>query len=430
MAETPAPFHDGRMAEPHALERLILPRVEPRVAEGPPGIAVLPLRAAGPDPVPDYFAAGLADDVVSHLTTRQELTVISSASCLVFRDQPTDLMRVRAMLGVRYVVAGSVARSGNALRISVQLAETESGTALWGRTYRTVDTELFDAQENIAQQIVGTVIPRVREAELRRIQGKHPSSLTAYDLVLRARDLTYRLEPVTFEEAGQLLRRARQLDPRYAVAHAVYSDWLSLRIGQGWSPDPRHDARQGDDAAHAAIASDHMNARALALLGRNRSFLFRDYAGAEAIFQRALDVAPNESSAWMWSACTLAYVGDSSGALRRAERALDLSPYDPHAFRYFGTLCVAHYTNGTYEEAVHWGQRAIAENPHYTSNLRFTTAALCALGRMDAARRLGAEIMRLEPGFRVNALRERHPYADPARRDKIADHLRIAGLPE
>jgi adenylate cyclase len=404
--------------------------VEPRVADGPPRIAVLPLRAVGPDMVPDYFAAGLVDDIVSHLTTRQELTVISSASSHAFRDQPTDLLRVRAMLGVRYVVAGTVARSGDAMRITVQLAETEDGTALWGRNYNTVNTELFAAQDHIAQQIVGTIIPRVREAELRRMQGKHASTMTAYDMVLRARDLIYRLEPITFEEAGQLLRHARQAEPRYSVAHALYAEWLSLRIGQGWSPDPRHDAKQGDDAAHAALATDHQNARALALVGRNRSFVFRDYAGAEAIFQRALDVAPNESSTWMWGACTLAYVGDAPAALQRAERALELSPHDAHAFRYFGALCLSHYTAGQYEEAVYWGQRAIADNPHYTSNLRFTTAALCALGRDDAARRLGAEIMRIEPGFRLSTLREQHPYQDPGRRARIAEHLRAAGLPE
>jgi len=426
-APRPAGLAESPAQPPVAPGTLLVP---PRLREGPPWIAVLPLRAMGPDPVPDYFSAGLVDDVVSNLATQQDLTVISSGSCLIFRDQDLDLARVRESLGVRYVVYGTVRKAGPALRISVQLVETDGGTVLWGQPYNTVDTELFAAQDSITYHIATTVIPRIREAELRRIQGRHASSLSAYDLVLRARDLIYRLEPQTFEEAGTLLRQARQSDPRYSVAHALFAEWLNLRIGQGWSPDPQADAAETDAAAHAAIASDHLNARALTLLGRNRATLFRDYDGAQAILQRALDAAPNEASAWMWSACTLAYVGNSAAALQRAEHGLKLSPYDPHAFRYYGALCLAHYTNGNYDAAVEWGQRAMADNPSYTSNLRFTTAALSALGRTADARRLGAEILRIDPGFRVGALRQQHPYRDQERRARIADHLIVAGLPE
>lgn len=425
LAEPPVPA----LMPPDAREPVVL-RVEPRLREGPPWIAVLPLRALGPDPVPDYFSAGLVDDVVNSLATQQDLMVVAAGSCLVFQNQPVDLVRLRDALGVRYVVHGTIRKAGPSLRISVQLAETEGGAVLWGQPYNTTDTELFSAQDNITHHVATTVIPRIREAELRRIQGKHPSSLSAYDMVLRARALIYRLERQTFDEAGSLLRHARLADPRYSVGHALFAEWLNLRIGQGWSLDPQADATAADNAAHDALSADHLNARALALLGHSRSFLFRDYIGAKAIFQRALDASPNDSTAWMWSAVTFAYTGDADDALRRAEHGLALSPFDPHAFRYYGTMCLSHYTNGAYDKAVEWGERAIAANPSYTSNLRFTAAAMAALGRLDGARQLCAEIMRIEPDFRVGALLERHPYAEPERRTRIAAHLRAAGLPE
>ena len=191
-----------------------------------------------------------------------------------------------------------------------------------------------------------------------------------------------------------------------------------------------HDAKIADQAANDAIQHDPLNARALALYGHNRSFLYRYYNGAQRIFDRALNAAPNDATAWMWSASTFAYVGDGADAVRRAERALELSPRDPHAFRFHGALALAHYTNGSYEEAVHWGQAAIAESPFYTSNLRFTAAALVAMGRNAAARKIGHEIMRVQPDFRVRVLRESHPYRDAERRDQIAGQLLLAGLPE
>jgi len=210
---------------------------EPRPSDGPPWIAVLPFRAMGPDAVPDYFAAGLVDDIVGMLATLRELVVISSGSCLMFRDQLADLRRVRAELGVRYVVSGAIRQAGPRLRTAVELADATNGNVLWAHSYDTVDTQLFEAQDNIARQVVNVLIPRVHQAEMRRILGKHAESMSSYDLVLQARDLIQRLDEHTFDHAGLLLHRAIELDPAYSVGHALLADWLNLRIGQGWSLD-------------------------------------------------------------------------------------------------------------------------------------------------------------------------------------------------
>ena len=183
-------------------------------------------------------------------------------------------------------------------------------------------------------------------------------------------------------------------------------------------------------ASEQAVSCDAQNARALALLGHNRTILDRDYDVALALFERALDVAPNDAGSWMWSSPTLAFIGDGAEAVRRAERALRLSPRDRFIFRAYHMLSIAHYTNGTHEEAAHWGKLAMQENPHYTSNLRATAAALAALGRLDEARTIAERALAEQPGFRVSRIIDHHPYRTQAMRERYARDLAAAGLPK
>jgi TolB-like protein/Tfp pilus assembly protein PilF len=400
------------------------------VHDGPPRVAVLPFRAIGPDPVPGYFAAGLVEDIVTLLATLREPVVVSSNSSRQFSEMPLDIRQVGNELRVRYVVSGTARHAEPWVRISVQLAEAESGSVLWGQSYDTKALMLFEAQDNIARRVVNTIVPNIHEVEMRRIKSKHPASMTAYDLVLQARDVMFRMDRESYGAAGELLAKAAALDPGYATTHALIADWYALRVGQGWSPDPNSDAVASDDAARAAIDRDALNVQALALHAHTRAFLHRDYDGAIRIFDRATDVAPNDASSWMWSAGTYAYVGQAAEAVKRAERAIQLSPRDRFSFRYHTALCLSHYTNGSYEEAIDWGLQAIREAPGYTASLRFTIAAMSALGRSSEARDLGMRLMRIQPDFRVSTVRERHPFRDAARRNQIAEELVIAGLPE
>jgi adenylate cyclase len=400
-----------------------------QTADGPPWIAVLPFRAAGPDPVPDYFASGLVEDIVGDLVQLREPVVISSNSTMIYRDQPMDLRRIGRELGARYVATGSIRRSGNRLRLAVELAEAETGIALWAQPYEVETPVLFDAQTSIAGRIVGTWLPRLQEAELRRIRAKRPENMTAYDFVLQARGLSRRLDREGLEEAVKLLKCAVSLEPAYSAAHALMADLVTLRVGQGWSQDIAADALTADRMAQAAISSDPDNARALAIYGHNRSFLYRDYDTAVQLFDRALTAAPNDADAWMWSVSTYAYIGEGGESVARAERALRLSPRDAFLARYYCSLSLAHYTNANYEEAVHWGRLAAGESPHYTANLRFTAAALVELGRISEAKELVNAVMHVQPEFRAQYVIDRHPYRDPDRRMRIANALIKAGLP-
>lgn len=402
----------------------------PSLSGGPPWVAVLPFKCIGADPVPGYFATGLVQDIVTMLAALREPVVISTHSTHPYKDDIPDLRTLGHQLGVHYVVTGSARHSAPWIRISVELVKIDDGSVLWGQAYDTKDFTLFDAQDTIARRIVYTIVPRIFESELRRIRAKRPESMTAYDLVLQARELMFKLDRDAYVNAGNALQRAVDVDASYAVAHAQLADWYALLIGQGWSSGGSDDIAACDASARSAIERDTANAKALALLGHIRSFLHRDYDTAAGMFDVALEAAPNDGSTWMWSSCTYAYMNRPDEAVRRAELALRLSPQDPLAFRYLTTLCIAKYTEGSFTEAAEWGEKALQANPSYTANLRFTIASHVQSGRIARAREIARDLMIIQPDFRVGPIRVTHPYRDAELRDVLADRLLAAGLPE
>jgi TolB-like protein/Tfp pilus assembly protein PilF len=394
-----------------------------------PVVAVLPFSTLQPDPMLAVFAEGVLEGVVGALATLREPVVISANSTRHFADATRDLPAIARRLGARYVATGSVRGSRDQLRLSVELVEGERGAVLWQRSYDVSDAAMFETQDRLAAAIANTLAPRVRETELRRLLRRRPEDVGAYHLLLEARQLFLKLDRPTFEIAGELLRRAATIDPGFPPVHAEMAAWLSLRLGQGWSADPAADSKALDAAAQAAIALDADNARALSLLGHNHTVLRRRYSDAIGLLDRALKAAPNDAEAWMWSSPTFAWMGQAQEAVWRAERAIGLSPEDPLLFRYEHFRSIAHYVGGEYVEAVHWGQRSLEGNPHYTSSLRMTAAALSALGRMDEARALSRRVIALQPGFGVKAFIERQPLRDDNARERYGRHLVEAGLP-
>jgi len=394
-----------------------------------PSIAVLPFRTLDPDPEQAYFGDGIVEDIIGALATLKDLLVISRNSTLVYRGKDTEVSRIGSDLNVRYVLSGSVRRSGSRLRIAAELADTESGLVLWAHTFNFNGEDLFEVQDRIVTEIVGILAPRVREAEIQLAFLKRPESMDAYDHFLQALALLYRLNEHDFTRAGTLVQRAIALDDSYATAYALAAEWHGLRVGQGWSPDPEADSREAVRLLEAAVARDSANVRALVLLGHYKSYLFRDYDAALALFDRAVNASPSNSWAWGRSAPTYSYIGDGHGAIERAERALSLSPQDPLAFYYHTSLCVAHYTCGMYEEAAQWGQIALTENPRYVAAACPTAASLAALGQTDEAKGLVLTVLNTSPSFRASVHAARYPYRDPARREQLRRHLIAAGLP-
>ncbi len=402
---------------------------EPARGGGPPWIAVMPFRTVGPDTVPSYLAEGLTEDIVRTLAGVRELIVISSNSTRMFPASGTDPRRVERELGVQYVVSGTARSTGRGLRLSVELADAATRAVHWAHAFDAEDGMLFDAQDRIVEQIVNSLAPRVHEAELQRIRLQRPHDLSAYHLTLEARDLIFRLEPESFDQAGRLLRQAISLEPGYAAAHGALAAWYSLRLGQGWSQNGVEDVRALNRFANAAVRLDSSNARTLALLGHGKTIYERDHAEGVSLTSRAMEMAPNDAEVLLWSSPTCSYIGETFEAERRAARALRLSPRDPFVFRSYHFLSIAYYSRGAYEEAAHWGNLSYYANARYTSNLRTTAAALFALGRVEEAREMAQRACNIEPTFRASSVLQRSPFRDAAQRALYAEHLIGAGIP-
>jgi adenylate cyclase len=234
----------------------------------------------------------------------------------------------------------------------------------------------------------------------------------------------------TFLQARDYLNLAMEADPTFAMPVAWAARWYNLYLGQGWSENPDRDAATAIELATRAIELDRNNALALATCGHVKSFLYRDYGSALIYFERALAACPNSSIAWILSSATHSYLGRGEEAIKHAEHGVQLSPADQSLFYYYMFLAMAHFVNGSYDEAVKWTRMSLSENPSYTATHKILIASLVARGELGEAQRVAEEMLRLEPKFRVSDYERRLAIHAPEVRGNYLEYLRRAGLPE
>ena len=400
------------------------PRADPR-----PSIAVLPFRRDRDDPREDSLADGILEGIVHVLSGLADLFVIARGSTLGYDGEGVDPRGAGRELGVRYVLHGSVRRSGDRVRITTELSDAENGAVLRSDRHDGVTADVFDLQDRISAQVATTIAPRVRERELARAGRKQPGSLNAYDLVLQAMDHLHPLDRASFSRARTLLRRAMSEDSGYALAHSYAAWWHVLHIAQGWSADVEADAAEAARLAAAAIERDRNDALALAIYGYVTAYATKDFATATQLLDRALAAGPNCPLAWTLSGIVRAFLGDGPNAVERIERGLRLSPFDPFAFLHEHFLSQAYYTCGDHEAAVVWARRAAAQNPRHAPTLRTLVASLVAAERYDEVCASAQRLLAVEPSFRVTAFAARTPLRGTVR-EAFVRHLREAGLPD
>jgi TolB-like protein len=391
-----------------------------------PSIAVLPFRNLGADKFSDYFGDGIVEDIVVSLGSLHELFVISRGSTLAFRGKEPDPREVGRALGVRYVVGGSVRRSGKRLRIFVELCDAESGSAIWTDRTEAPLGDLFDIQDDYTASFAGRIAPHIRAAELKRALRKRPDTMTAYDYVLRGLEHVHR--DSTFDRAGEYFQKAIDKEPTFALPYAWAGWWRAILIRQGWSKEPIKDWLVAAGMSSKAIDLDPHNALALASYGHLKSVMERDYDGAELFLESAVQACPNGPIAWVLGSFTQSYQGRGDEAIRRAGQALKLSPLDRGRFYCHLAMGLGHYVAGRYDEAVKWGKLSAMENPGFTSTLRYLAAAHTAAGEHEDARKVAAEVLRREPDFRLRSYVI--PFRDRALNEEHRARLREAGLPE
>jgi adenylate cyclase len=394
-----------------------------------PSIAVLPLQMLGDEPERAYFGEGIIDDIIFNLSSVRGLLVIARTSALSYRNIPVDLQKIGQELGVQYVLSGNVRRAGNHLRITAELSDVQTGSVVWVDRYDGDLTELFDLQERIAGRIAWSLVPQLREAELKSARRKRPENMNAYDLLLQGIDALYHMNHADFARGGELLRKAIAADDTYATAYAYAALWQAHNINQGWTADLEADSKEAARLAAAAVDHDPTDGFALAVYGHVKGVLFRDYPLALNLFDRAIQAAPGNAIAWILSSGVYSYTGQAKAAIERAEMGMRLSPVDTQSYFYLLFLALAHYVNGSYEESIIWSRKSAGLNPRLCSNLRWLIASLVAIGNVDEARHFAQTLLDVNPGFRLSTYSAWCPLQHDLRNDLIA-RLQAAGLPE
>jgi TolB-like protein/Tfp pilus assembly protein PilF len=393
-----------------------------------PSIAVLPFQNLSGDPEQEYFTDGMVEDIITGLSRINWLFVIARNSSFVYKGKRIDSKQVGRELGVRYVLEGSVRKSGNRLRIAGQLIDAETGAHVWADRYDGVLEDVFDLQDRFTETIVGIIEPSVRRAEIERARRKRPDNLDAYDLYLRALPHTHSAMPEDAAIAVGYLEEALELDPDYAAAHAALAISREVRYrGAGSDEADRTEALRH---ARLALALGTDDATALAFAALAVLHLDRDFEAASGAIARALSLNGSCATALYWGAHIHAWSGDATLAEDYANRALRLSPFDPLSHEGHLALGAVRLRLGRYDDAAAHVAKAVQANPRFSVLYALHAAVLVVAGRVEEATALGRRLLELDPTFRVGSLLGFAGFARPEIQDALAAGIRQVGLPE
>jgi TolB-like protein/class 3 adenylate cyclase len=391
-----------------------------------PSIAVLPFQNMSGDPEQEYFADGMVDEIITGLSRIKWLLVTSRNSSFIYKNKPASVKEIAEKLGVRYVLEGGVRKSGSRVRITVQLIDATNDTHLWAEQYDRLLDDVFALQDEITMRVVAAIEPSVRKAEIERVRRQRPENLDAYDLVLRAMPLVFTRMPREAALAVPLLQDALRLEPNYSSAHAFLSWCLHARYIRG-------DMQQDDKMAairhaHAAISSGNDDATTLAVAAFIIALDEHDLDTSLRLFDRALEISNSNIIALSCSATTLALLGKFEIAVERAQRAVQLSPFDPFNFRSNQALAMAYLCTDRYSEAADAAKSIIDVNPEYSYAYAFLAAALWRLGRAEEAKATVRDVLKHQSTFTIKIFTDNFGYNLQAIKPMI-DAWREVGIP-
>jgi TolB-like protein len=381
---------------PEALPRTTAPLALP----DNPSVAVLPFAILSGDPEQEYFADGMAEDIIAGLSRIKWLFVIARDSSFRYKGAAVDDRRVGRELGVRYLLHGSLRKDRGRVRVSAHMIDAGTGRHLWTERFDRPLDDIFALQDEIALNVVGAIEPNLRRAEAERVKRKRPESLDAYDLVLQAQADVYSGMPAQVTKALVLLERALALNPTYALAHAFAAmchHCLFLRAGlreESRAASIRH--------AQAAISHGQDDALALTFAGFSIAMDGHDRATAFTALDAALAVSPSSAITYIVGGVIRGWAGEAQRAIEWGERALRLSPFDSWGWSAYHALTLGHFYRHHYEAAANAAHIAVQLNPSHSISHMLLAASLAKLGRLEEARAAAARVLERQPAFRYS----------------------------
>ena len=397
-----------------------------------PSIAVLPFQNMSGDPEQEYFVDGIVEEITTAMARLPWLFVIARNSAFTYKGKSVDVKRVASDLGVRYLVEGSVRRAGARVRITGQLIDAATGAHIWADRFDGGLDDIFELQDDVASSIAGAIEPKLRLAEMERARRKPTENLDAYDLYLRALSEFYKVTFKANQEALRLSNQALALDASYAPAAAIAAASWAARKYHAWAPISDENVAQALDLAKTAIELGKDDPDSLSRAGWALSFFTGDLATGSRAVERAMALNPNSAAAWSGRGWLLVWMEEPEQAMECFARAMRLSPLDPWLFSHQYGTARCHFVMGRLDEALHWADKSLLEQPRAVNVTAFKLAVCGHLGMTHEARNCLDHLRDLRPGFSVaTCTGQIIPRGVSARIVELwTEGLRKAGVPE
>jgi len=392
-----------------------------------PSIAVLPFTNMSGDPEQDYFADGIAEDVLTTLSKIQELLVIDRNSSFVFKGQARDIREIGRMLGARYVLEGSVRKAGNRVRLAAQLIDSLNCGHVWADRFEGVLDDVFELQDRITQDIVAALEVRLTFGEEVRVWRKRSGSPLVYEHFLKGRTLYVNFAKHTHAQARSEFERALAINPVYTPALSLLGFTLTDQARFGWEKDEATTYEAAQQCAARALAVDPDSGDAYVALGYTRLFQ-RRHDEALAAGEKAIALSPNGAGAYHMAAMFHGYAGDFRKAAEYEKQAQRLSPLS----RNESTVdeARARFHLGDLVAARDIASRVLLERPRWLTAQAVLTAALWNLGSEEEARGTVRKMLANHPNLTASRWAQGLPYRRQTDLHALVTPLRLAGLPE
>ena len=390
-------------------------------------IAVLPFDNMSNDPGQDYFSDGISEDIITDLSQLKHLAVIARNSSFTYRNTSAKVQDIGKDLGAKYLLEGSVRKSGTQIRITAQLIDTDNGHHLWAERFDRELTEMFALQDEITGKIVQALSIQLSGDEQQQLAKNATSSFEAYDNFLQGQIYAARFSKEGLAQAAQIYRKVLKLDPEFARAYGALAVLMTRQVTFGYSDSPAETKERSLEMARNAVASDPDSSQAQWALGY--VYMYRNqFDKAIEALERAVSLSPSYADGYALLALIKNNLGHAEDAIRLIEKGMKLNPY--YSWDYLYNLGRAHYALGDYQKATQYLQQALQRNEAPWAPRIFLIASLVQLGQQEDAE---WEIMELEvsnPEVTLSHLQAVQVIVDTDLRNRLTDDLRSAGIAE
>jgi adenylate cyclase len=407
-----------RFSEVASKEKMVFPLPDK------PSIAVLPFVNMSDDPKQEFFSDGMTEEIITALSKNPYLFVIARQSTFAYKGKPVKVKQVSEELGVRYVLEGSVRRSGEKIRITAQLIDAMTGYHLWAERYDRDLKEIFALQDEITMKILQSIRVKLMDGE-QALRGKPPRNLEAYLKLLQTQEYLYRFSNEGNIMAKQLAEEAIALDPEFAGAYYALAGAHMMDVWFGSNKSPKESLDKAVELAQKAISLDPNDPRHYALLG-NVYVMKRNYDKAIAEGEKAVALDPGGADVHAWLGMSLNYADKPKEAIPLFEKAIRLNPNGPTW--YFHNFGHSYRMMGQYQEAITQYKKALRVAPNNIWAHLSLAATYSLLGRDEEACAEAEEVLRMNPKFSLEYFAKALPFKNQAQIDCYIEALRKAGL--